>query len=60
MGALPPGQPQPKKLLDRVRDMVRTKHYAYSTEQSYVQWIRRYILFHDTALFVLSGYGVQG
>jgi len=47
MGALPPGQPQPKKLLDRVRDMVRTKHYAYSTEQSYVQWIRRYILFHD-------------
>lgn len=47
MSASLPGQPQPKKLLDRVKDMVRMKHYAYSTEQSYVQWIRRYILFHD-------------
>ncbi|NEQ46761.1 MAG: tyrosine-type recombinase/integrase [Leptolyngbya sp. SIOISBB] len=23
------------------------KHYSYRTEQTYVQWIRRYILFHD-------------
>jgi hypothetical protein len=29
-----------------VRDALRVKHYAYSTEESYVQWIRRYILFH--------------
>ena len=26
---------------------MRLKHYAYRTEQSYVDWIRRYILFHD-------------
>lgn len=36
-----------KKLLDQVRDVLRVKHYSYRTEQSYVQWIRRYILFHD-------------
>jgi integrase len=37
----------PKKLLDQVRDLLRIKHYSYRTEQSYVAWIRRYILFHD-------------
>jgi hypothetical protein len=30
-----------------VRDAIRLKHYAYSTEQIYVQWIKRFILFHD-------------
>ncbi len=39
--------PKPKKLLDRVRDTLRVKHYAYRTEASYVDWIRRFILFHD-------------
>jgi Phage integrase, N-terminal SAM-like domain len=38
---------RPKKLLDQVRDTIRLKHYSYRTEQSYVQWIRRYILFHN-------------
>jgi integron integrase len=38
---------KPKKLLDQVRDTLRTKHYAYRTEESYLQWIRRFILFHD-------------
>ena len=38
---------RPKKLLDQVRDAVRLKHYAYSTEQSYVAWIKRLILFHN-------------
>jgi site-specific recombinase XerD len=37
----------PRKLLDQSRDALRVKHYAYSTEESYVQWIRRYILFHN-------------
>ena len=37
---------RPRKLLDQVRDAVRLKHYSYRTEQSYVGWIRRYILFH--------------
>lgn len=38
---------QPPRLFDRVRDRCRVKHYSYRTEQTYVQWIRRLILFHD-------------
>ncbi len=34
------------KLLDRTRTILRRKHYAYSTEQQYLSWIRRFILFH--------------
>src|SRR6266496_2671862 len=34
------------KLLDRVRWHLRVKHYSIRTEQAYVEWIRRYILFH--------------
>jgi integron integrase len=40
-------QPKPRKLLDRVRDKLRVKHYSIRTEKTYVSWIRRYILFHD-------------
>jgi len=36
-----------KKLLDRVSDAIRLKHYSPRTEEAYVSWIRRYILFHD-------------
>ncbi len=43
----PENSPPPRKLLDQVRDALRLKHYAYSTEESYVQWIRRFILFHN-------------
>ncbi len=38
---------KPKKLLDQVRDRLRVKHYSIRTEQAYVMWIRRYILFHN-------------
>lgn len=38
--------PAPPKLLDRVRDKTRVKHYSIRTEQTYVDWIRRFILFH--------------
>ncbi len=38
---------QGKKLLDQVRDVIRVKHYSIRTEESYVDWIRRYILFHN-------------
>ncbi|MBU0710940.1 integron integrase [bacterium] len=38
---------KPTKLLDQVRERVRIKHYSYRTEQSYVQWIKRFILFHN-------------
>jgi site-specific recombinase XerD len=34
------------ELLDRVRWHLRVKHYSIRTEQAYVDWIRRYILFH--------------
>ena len=34
------------KLLDRVRWHLRVKHYSIRTEQAYVDWIRRFILFH--------------
>ena len=40
-------QPAPPKLLDRVRQAIRLKHYSYRTEQTYVAWIKRYILFHN-------------
>jgi integron integrase len=34
------------RLLDQVREAIRLRHYSYRTEQQYVGWIRRYILFH--------------
>lgn len=40
-------KPQEKKLLEQVRDAIRTKHYSQRTEKTYTDWIRRYILFHD-------------
>lgn len=36
----------PPKLLDRVRQHLRVKHYSIRTEQSYVDWIKQFILFH--------------
>jgi site-specific recombinase XerD len=34
------------KLLEEVRDLIRTLHYSYRTEEAYLNWIRQYILFH--------------
>lgn len=34
------------KLLDRVRHTIRLRHYSRRTEEAYVCWIRRYIVFH--------------
>jgi integron integrase len=39
-------QGQQPRLLDRVRISLRTKHYSLRTEEAYVGWIRRFILFH--------------
>jgi integron integrase len=36
----------PKKLLDQMSDAIRIKHYSYRTEESYLDWVRRFILFH--------------
>lgn len=41
----PPASRAPR-LLDRVRDAVRARHYSRRTEKAYVGWIRRYIIFH--------------
>ena len=38
----------PKKLLEQVRDTLRLKHYSIRTEKSYISWIKRYILFHNS------------
>jgi site-specific recombinase XerD len=35
-----------KKLLDLYREALRNRHYSYRTEQTYVSWVRQYILFH--------------
>ena len=42
----PPAEARPPKLLDRVRERLRFKHYSIRTEESYVHWIKRFILFH--------------
>lgn len=34
------------KLLDRVRDRLRLRHYSPRTERVYVRWIKRYINYH--------------
>ena len=39
----PAGKP---KLLDQVRDVIRRKHYSIRTEQAYIDWIKRFIIYH--------------
>ncbi|MBK8904396.1 MAG: integron integrase [Anaerolineaceae bacterium] len=38
---------QKVKLLDQVRQKIRLKGYSYQTEKTYVDWIKRFILFHQ-------------
>jgi integron integrase len=38
--------PHKLKLLGRVRDALRSRHYSRRTEQAYLAWIRRFIIFH--------------
>ena len=33
------------KLLDEVRQVMRLKHYSYRNEQTYCEWIKRFLLF---------------
>ncbi len=44
--ALPADAPAAPKLLDQVRARIRVKHYSIRTENQYVLWIKRFILFH--------------
>jgi integron integrase len=41
----PAGAPKPR-LLERVREDIRARHYSRRTEKAYVHWIKRYIFFH--------------
>ena len=36
---------KPRRQLDQVRDRIRVKHYSIHTEQTYVDWIKRYIVY---------------
>jgi integron integrase len=45
LGELP--LPRPPRLLDQVRQVLRVRHYALRTEECYVQWIVRFIRFHN-------------
>ena len=42
----PPSVRPPLKLLDRIRQASRLRHYSPRTEEAYVGWIRRFIVFH--------------
>ena len=38
---------QKPKLLDQLPGIIPTKHYSLRTEESYIQWIKRFIIFHN-------------
>ncbi len=38
---------KPKRFLDQVREFIRLEGKSYATEVTYLQWIKRYILFHN-------------
>ena len=42
----PPVDPRPPRLLDQIRHAIRLRHYSIRTEDTYVDWARRYILFN--------------
>ncbi len=37
---------RPPKLLDQMRDALRARHYSRRTEETYCQWVKRFIFFH--------------
>jgi site-specific recombinase XerD len=40
-------QPGSSPFLDSIRDAIRLRHYSIRTEQSYLDWAKRFILYHD-------------
>jgi len=40
-------EPRPKKLLDQLCEVIRLKHYAYRTKETYVQWVKLFIPFQE-------------
>ena len=47
-------EPRKPKLLERVREVIRFKHFSRRTEETYVQWIKRFIIFDSFAARSLS------
>src|SRR5215831_19214834 len=48
IGAAPSEEPAtPPRLLDQMREHIRLRHYSLRTERTYLDWVRRYIRFHD-------------
>ena len=43
----PESAPKGKKLLDQYSEFLRNRHYSLRTEQTYIGWVRQYILFHN-------------
>jgi site-specific recombinase XerD len=39
--------PNRSPFLEEVRHVIRLRHYSIRTEQAYVEWIKRFILFHN-------------
>jgi len=42
-----PAPAQKPKLLDRLSEALRSRHYSRRTEQSYCHWVKRFIFFHN-------------
>lgn len=38
---------KPPKLLNQVQNRIRAKHYSIRTEQAYLDWIKKFILYHE-------------
>jgi hypothetical protein len=41
-----PGETRKPKLLDQVREAMRTRHYSLRAEKTHMHWIKRFIFFH--------------
>jgi integrase len=35
------------RLLDQMREILRMHHYSIRTEEAYLEWVKRYIFFHN-------------
>jgi len=40
-------EPAKPKLLDQLKEIIRIRHYSIRTEEAYVEWVKRFILFHN-------------
>ena len=43
---IPDANSRKPKLLEQLREAMRSRHYSPRTEQSYVHWVKRFIFFH--------------